>query len=367
MKKSKPSHAVYAVLFASLCASSASLATDAQDSAQHASESIVFMRTVYNGPAGSYPDIGTGLFRVNPETRNVVQLTPLEVNTYNSGGSWSPGGTSIVYVHRTEARPDRSQLFVVDRQGVSRRITSGAARHESPVWGPGAQIAFVTDFGDQKCLSAVRADGTHQRLLFCPNQADSFHTPQWSLDGKSVYFSATRLHPTYPTPFERTKIWRVDVATGVATKLFTRDYYWTGNLSISADGTHALFSYVSAEDPATLVDLTTGATTTFEGQISEAMFSPNGRRIAFVRDGLVYVMKADGTNQHRVTDAAGLTSYNLRAWSKDNCHLLFDPELDQYDEAGNYMGNRVWIVDTRTHEITKVARGAPTGTSWYEP
>ncbi|MCX7514666.1 hypothetical protein [Frateuria sp. STR12] len=45
----------------------------------------------------------------------------------------------------------------------------------------------------------------------------------------------------------------------------------------------------------------------------------------------------------------------------------FRPELDQVDEAGNYMGNRVWIVDTRTHAITKVARGEPTATSWYEP
>lgn len=367
MKMHIPGGAAYAVLLVALGASSASRAADTRNATQHASESIVFMRTVYDGPPASYPDIGSGLFRVNPRTRHVVQLTPLEIHTYNSGGSWSPGGASIVYEHRTEDRPDRSQLFVVDRQGVSRRITSGAGRHASAVWGPGGEIAFITDFGDQICLSAVRADASRQRVLFCPTEAESFHTPQWSLDGKNIYFSATHLHPTYPTPFERTKIWRVNVRTGVATRLFTRDYYWTGSLSIAPDGTRAIFSYTSEKDPATLVDLTTGTTTTFEGQISQAMFSPDGRRIAFVRDGLVYVMKADGTNQHRVTDAPGPSNYNIRAWSKDNCHILFDPELDRVDETGNYAGNRVWIVDTRTHAITRLARGEPTMTSWYEP
>lgn len=365
MKKCKLSVVACAVLLVSVGVQNAS-AAQRQSATQHASASIVFARTIYNGPPQSYPDIGTGLFRINPENGNIVQLTPLEIDSFNSGGSWSPAGHYLVYTHTTTARRDRSQLFVVNRRGVSQRITYGAAIHRSAVWGPGTEIAFITDFGSEKCLSTVRADGTHQRLLFCPVGASKLAELsglKWSLDGKSIYVDAWY----GASPKVRSTIWRVNVATGLATRIFALNTYWGGFVDISRDGTRAIFTNTGPQDPATLVDLTTGTTTVVQGEVRFALFSPNGRRIAFQRDGLVNVMKADGTHQHRVTDAPRPMEYNIRAWSKDNCHILFDPYLDQFDELGNYNGSHVWIVDANTHAITKLARGAPTGTGWYEP
>jgi len=355
-----------ALLLAFLGAPSTSYAAESQSTAGSTNESIVFQRSVYVYTDPRAPDFGTALFRVNPATRNVVQMTPLALNAYNRGGSWSPHGAKLVYEHYTQPRPDHSQLFVVDRQGTSHRITSGVALHEFAVWGPKAQIAFITDFGDQQCLSAVRADGTNQRLLFCPlNQSTALRSPQWSLDGKSIYLAAARRSGSGVLSI----IFRYDFATRLATKIFSLGSYTGGIATIAPDGTHAIYTdtNLGPEVPATLVDLTTGATTTLPGDFHGAKFSHDGRRIAFSRyetiDGTLYlspyVMNADGSNQHRVIDTPTPgASYTIMAWSKDNCHLLVDPYLD---------GNRVWIIDTESHQIAKVTKGMPNSTGWYEP
>jgi Tol biopolymer transport system component len=363
MKKFKLSGLAHVLLLASVAVPIASPAAQSRTPVQHARESIVFARSVYDMTNPRMPDFGTGLFRIDPKNRHVVQVTPLELNSYNRIGSWSPNGISLVYEHATRDRPDRSQLFVVDRQGASHRITSGAALHGSAVWGPKADIAFVTDFGDRKCLSMVRADGTRQRLLFCPTAAERISRPQWSQDGRRIYLLSTR---STSDGGARSNIWSVKVATGMATRLFTLDSYWSPFMAMAPDGKRAILTGSNASGTALLVNLTTGTTLSLD-DVPQAVFSHDGRRIAFSRDGKVWVMKADGSHQHRVTDVDGPRSFNVRAWSKDDCHILFDPYLEQYDENGTYVGNHVWIVDATTHLITRLTQGEPTTTSWYEP
>ncbi|MCX7512430.1 TolB family protein [Frateuria hangzhouensis] len=361
-----------ALLLTSLCFPPVGHAAASQRSVQHSSESILFTRSVEHADRFD-PHEGSGLFRVNPNNGKVIQLTPVVLDLYNREGSWSPRGGSIAYVHFTAATRDRAQIFVMDRQGNSRRITRGAGSHEAPAWGPGARIAYITDFGNQKCVSLVHSDGSNQRQLFCPSRAWQIARLKWSQDGKNIYVEVG--HETAPFNWH-SNIWRINVATNLVTKLFSFDSYWRGFVEISDDGSRAIYTDAGPEDTAMLADLVTGDTKILQGDIHGAVFSHDGRHIAFSRfeaaNGAIYlspfVMNADGTNQHRVIDTPiPRASYTVIAWSKDNCHILVDPHLDQQDEEGNNAGARVWIIDVASHAVAKIARGTPNAGSWYEP
>jgi Tol biopolymer transport system component len=70
--------------------------------------------------------------------------------------------------------------------------------------------------------------------------------------------------------------------------------------------------------------------TTFEG---EAHFSPDGSRIAFVKDQGIDVMNADGSHVRQLTAQAGTASSSTFAWSPDGTRIVFarGTQLARYD------------------------------------
>jgi len=110
--------------------------------------------------------------------------------------TWSPDGKAIAFSAQVGGVTD---LFVYDLDsGQQRRLTNDAYADLEPAWSPdGSQIAFVTDrfttslddlsYGDyQLAVIDVRGGGQIRQLPHLPKAKHI--NPQWSPDGKSLYF-----------------------------------------------------------------------------------------------------------------------------------------------------------------------------------
>jgi Tol biopolymer transport system component len=62
--------------------------------------------------------------------------------------------------------------------------------------------------------------------------------------------------------------------------------------------------------------------------------SPDGRKVAFVRDGAIYVESADGANRVQVTAAGSVSSGPT--WSPDSMRLLFAMKIDPLNTSWRY-------------------------------
>ena len=158
---------------------------------------------------------------------------------------WSPDGTEIVMEKRlipaTLGAPDRSDLWIVDADGVGSRplLTLGDSQVE-PSWSPdGSTVVFRAVFGPPEAsfngqIKLIDADSTDERHLLNGFSGQGLE-PAWSLDGEHIAFvgwsSGSPLFDLYmsdpadggltritTTPFqnERAPDWRPEVADTVA-------------------------------------------------------------------------------------------------------------------------------------------------------
>jgi Tol biopolymer transport system component len=144
------------------------------------------------------------------------------------------------------ARPDGS--------GKHQLVPDLAGSEIHPDWSPdGERIAFVrfTPEGLSE-LWVVNADGSgEERLLTCDLPCNSFGFPDWGADGTAIFFGQDANAPTaggVPTTFQ---VARLDLATGEASVLLTRE----GGLGVeqprvSQDGQHVVFTRFREPDDA---------------------------------------------------------------------------------------------------------------------
>jgi len=126
--------------------------------------------------------------------------------------SFSPDGRSIAFSALAEGFTD---LFVYDLQaGALRRLTHDAYADLQPAWAPdGKSIAFVTDRFSTKLddldtgsyrLASVDVASGEITALPAFNQGKHIN-PQWSADGRSLYFLSDRTGIT--------NVYRIDLAS----------------------------------------------------------------------------------------------------------------------------------------------------------
>lgn len=358
---------ICALLLAALAASSAA--------AQTSPASILFTRPYYRSTDGAR---GMLLDRVKPSGAGVARLAPLVYGTDYRRGSWSPSGAAVVYEASLQSSQwSQSQLYVVDRQGgATHRITTGPGKHTQASWGPHGIIAFITDDTQQwhDCLGTVHADGTHQRIVFCPPhepgtsiQYVSLSAPQWSANGKNVFVVAGTDEGGLDPRMWFSNLYRVNVATGAAVKVDEQVFKGedTGaerSLAIAPDGTHGVYD----DNPMYAVDFTTHTLRPLSTGGGYLLYSKDGSKIAFAKwegPGLgharVFVMRADGSGMHRaLANPDPDANYIPVDWSFDGTRVLVQKQTDD-----------AWlqIIDLRTKRATTVTRGTADKGAWFHP
>ncbi len=232
---------------------------------------------------------GTGLRRL-PGTK------PLDQNP-----RWSPDGARIVFWTNAESS---GEIYVVDADGSNRRrLTKDnpgyAPSDQYPTWSPdGRLIAFESRRSGEWHIYVMAPDGTAAKRL-TPDDRGGYNA-QWSPDGKRIAYTAEDYW---------TAIGIVDLAGRTrALKTLTIGEDWAP--SWSPDGSKIAFTstaqhkkpeiYVVDTEGGTPARLTRNRVGDFD-----PLWSPDGEHIVFSsgRAGFdeVYVMRADGTDQRRVT------------------------------------------------------------------
>jgi TolB protein len=206
-------------------------------------------------------------------SENAIQMTddPGSTNPFNTQPAWSPDGRALIFrssrLHPDVREGDILRIDVDPTSPTYKQISVVLARpgdERYPTYSPdGTRIAFRGDTdgldltGDEE-LFIANADGSDVQQLTHNDAIDS--APAWSPDGTRLAFESTR-------DGADSEIYVLDLASGLVTQL--------------TDNT------VHDEGPA---------------------WSPDGRFIAFMRsetrtaNGDIWVMNADGSDQHALTN-----------------------------------------------------------------
>ena len=230
--------------------------------------------------------------------------------------AWSPDGTKIAYSSTPTPGTEADRITVLTMETGNREVIgSSTAWDTSPAWSPtGAQIAFTRNRSGHRELFLIEEDGSGLRQL-TKNQQGGDDEASWSPDGTKLVFVRN--------DGASIELWTIDVGQGSPTKLTA---FETG-----------------AFGP------------------SQPRFSPDGSRIAFingpeeVRGGSkhVYVMNADGSNLHRLSDAP--VGMGTLSWTPDGAQLLVALPLPPGSSADHV---DLGLMDTASGKLAMLSLGS---------
>jgi Tol biopolymer transport system component len=233
------------------------------------------------------------VYVMKPNGSDVRRVTRDDVGKRDSSPAFSPDGRTIVF------HSGSGGLSTVHANGRNLRAVTGESARE-PAFAPsGKQVAFA---GAGK-IRSISLDGGKSIQLSDGEGVDV--SPTYSPRANRIAF-VRQLHPP-----RLSQIWVMRRDGTHERPLPGKDGYDHAEPSYSPDGRRIAFIrygqvWVMHADGTRKEKLTRFDLEPFV-ELSSPVFSPNGRRIAFVGPGprshkQVWVMKANGTRLHAVTD-----------------------------------------------------------------
>jgi Tol biopolymer transport system component len=225
--------------------------------------------------------------------------------------------------------------------GLSRPILTGPEMDGNPLFArDGTRIAFMRQVGPVGSgafnLVIADADGSNVKVLSTA-PLDTDNPYEWSPDGSYIVFTDSNF-----------KVTRFDTTGGTAPVVISQNAYIQPGEFRPPDGRQILYEPQPGTAPTgndkahqlwvmnpdgtgghALVQIPTEQQR--DGDFGTVRYSPDGTQIAFLRapDGdtsqlRVFVMNADGTNQHQLDAEPGEWTETDLAWAPDGKHIAFD-------------------------------------------
>jgi Tol biopolymer transport system component len=264
------------------------------------------------------------------------------------GGISRPPDTGGLVLAASQAGDRESALYLMDGDGGDRNLLldEPVGGEMAPAWSPDRTLlAFAMNVapGDDPDtvdtnmeIFVVRSDGTSlQRLTYHPGLDTN---PAWSPDGSRIAFTRWPEGPASEGG-DRVAIWAMS-SDGSDLERLTLGPGLADHAAWSPDGDHIAFSrYVISRDAYVIFTMEAHAEEVRRFHtVTEAPYgvsstspswSPDGRRIAFVRDSDqnrlgdrdLYLVDSTGGNLERVTAEGG--SYYDPTWSPDGASIAF--------------------------------------------
>jgi Tol biopolymer transport system component len=239
---------------------------------------------------------------------------------------WSPDGRYLVVQSGDIAGP--ASVTVIDiATGDAQQLVLGV----HPRWSPdGSLIAFADPPGPTAGIGLIRPDGTGLRSLTSgstsPLRSDDY--PSWSPDGRRLVFVRTG-----PTFGDQAFVVNAD---GGEPRRVTRESahssFFQYDAPVWLDDQTILFSSLLVDNDLDLYTMRPNGQdvrrlTNNDADERQAVWSPDGRRIAFARTSLghrtsIWVMDAEGRRGRRLTPPSVEPAVSP-TWSPDGRRLAF--------------------------------------------
>ena len=270
----------------------------------------------------------TPAFGIGDRLLDLIQGAPARPQVQSP--VWSPDGRRIAFV----SRRDGKALYVMNADGSGLRIVARIERLATPAWSPdGRRIAFQGRRDSHSgAIYVVNADGSGQRTL-----ARRGNAPAWSPDGRRIAFvSDAKLYVANADGSGHRTLTRLRGGGDVASLAWSPDgrrllFLAEHGFMHSPRCTFCSRLYVLNADGSGLRDLTRklGGSQPGAGPASDPVWSPDGRKIAFVRSNTrrgVYVVSADGSGMRNLTPKPKGAAHAAPAWSPDGQEITFAAE-----------------------------------------
>jgi eukaryotic-like serine/threonine-protein kinase len=131
---------------------------------------------------------GRSLWIRRIEDRNALPLLSKGLRQFWGGIGISPDGTQIFYILADENARVGTLYRISSLGGASRKLVENV-NDVGSVSPDGQRILFVRYLEKMQILSANAADGGDERVIHTGERDELFRDPQFSADGKSVFFS----------------------------------------------------------------------------------------------------------------------------------------------------------------------------------
>ncbi|MFA4935206.1 MAG: hypothetical protein WC568_05150 [Candidatus Methanoperedens sp.] len=261
---------------------------------------------------------------------NVTQLTYGTDERSYGNPSWSPDGSKIAY---SAGSSYNYSIWVANIDGSSPvQLTGGRGLVDlSPKWSPDGRtivfhrIEYIEEHHEGDFIYIMNANGMDQKKLI-----GAARNPSVSSDGQYIAFDAGGVKGISVTPEQGYGIFVMNI-DGTNVKRLTENFGDEILPSWSPDGKKMVFT----KDGIIYTMHVDGSNMTSTGQGGYyARWSPDGKYIAFLSDRAgdvfrktkldrIYVMDADGTNVTQLTFGANRWD-GIFDWSPDGTKIIFD-------------------------------------------